>query len=335
MRNSLAALLVLLAAPVAAREPVIDMHLHALSADDQGPPPLSVCTPLDPMPRWDGRGPWEAALVDYFRHPPCRDPVTSPMTDDEVRDRTLAEMRRHNVIGVVNGPTDRLRAWRALAPGRILFGIDPPIASLADAAALRRFAEPLQRTGEATVIGEIPAQYLGIGPDDSRLEGLWTVAETLDLPVALHIGPGPPGAAYLPGMGFQARLSDPLLLESVLLRHRKLRIYVMHAGYPMLERMMALMYVHPQVYVDTGVIVWSQPRAAFYRHLKGLIDAGFGDRIMFGSDQMVWPETIGRSIRVIEQAPFLNRAQKRAILYDNAARFLRLDAATQARHRAM
>jgi predicted TIM-barrel fold metal-dependent hydrolase len=109
----------------------------------------------------------------------------------------------------------------------------------------------------------------------------------------------------------------------------------MHAGYPMLDAMLALMYAHPQVYVDTGVIAWTQPRAAFYRYLRALVEAGFGNRIMFGSDQMIWPEAIGRSIDAIEEAPFLTRAQKRAILYDNAARFLRLDAATIARHRAM
>jgi hypothetical protein len=45
---------------------------------------------------------------------------------------------------------------------------------------------------------------------------------------------------------------------------------------------------------------------------------------MFGSDQMVWPETIEYGIRVIEEAPFLSDQQKRDILYNNAARFLRL-----------
>jgi predicted TIM-barrel fold metal-dependent hydrolase len=39
---------------------------------------------------------------------------------------------------------------------------------------------------------------------------------------------------------------------------------------------------------------------------------------------MVWPETIERSILVIEEAPFLSDEQKRDILYSNAARFLRL-----------
>lgn len=90
-----------------------------------------------------------------------------------------------------------------------------------------------------------------------------------------------------------------------------------------------------QVYVDTGVIVYTQPRPAFYRYLQALVDAGFDKRIMFGSDQMVWPETIERAIAVIDEAPFLSPEQKRDIFYNNAARFLRLDAATLARHQAM
>jgi predicted TIM-barrel fold metal-dependent hydrolase len=89
--------------------------------------------------------------------------------------------------------------------------------------------------------------------------------------------------------------------------------------------MLAVLYAHPQVYVDTGVIVYTQPRAGFYRYLQGLVDAGFGKRVMFGTDQMVWPGVIERSIAVIEEAPFLSASQKRDILYNNAARFLRLD----------
>lgn len=318
-----------------AREPVIDMHLHASRADEQGPPPLSICTPMEPMPRWDGRVPWAEALVAYFKAPPCRDPIVSPMTDDAVRDRTLAEMARHNVIGVVAGPVARLREWRKAAPGRILFGVLPDNDELANAAALTTAVTPLKAAGEAQVLGEVAVQYAGTAPGDRRLEGLWTAGEALDLPVALHVGPGPPGTPYLPGMGYRARLSDPLALEEVLVRHPRLRLSLMHAGYPMLDATLALLYAHPQVYVDTGVIVWTQPRAAFYRYLKALVEAGFGDRIMFGSDQMIWPEAIGRSIRVIEEAPFLTKRQKRAILYDNAARFLRLDAATIRRHHKM
>jgi hypothetical protein len=50
-----------------------------------------------------------------------------------------------------------------------------------------------------------------------------------------------------------------------------------------------------------------------------------GERVMFGS-QMVWPQAINSAIDNIEAAPFLSKKQKRDILYNNAARFLRLRA---------
>jgi hypothetical protein len=50
---------------------------------------------------------------------------------------------------------------------------------------------------------------------------------------------------------------------------------------------------------------------------------------------MIWPGVIEPSIRAIEEAPFLTADQKRAILYDNAARFLRLSDETMARHRSL
>ncbi|MGJ3627768.1 hypothetical protein AB5I41_13740 [Sphingomonas sp. MMS24-JH45] len=107
----LAALVVTIAAATA-REPIIDMHLHASSVDEQGPPPLSICAPLDPIPGWDGTTPWAQALVDYFKHPRCKDPIVSPTEQAEEQRRTLAQMTRHNVIGVVSGgPLERLRQW--------------------------------------------------------------------------------------------------------------------------------------------------------------------------------------------------------------------------------
>jgi uncharacterized protein len=95
------------------------------------------------------------------------------------------------------------------------------------------------------------------------------------------------------------------------------------------------MYAHPQVYGGIGVIVYTQPRPAFYRFLQRIFEAGYGKRVMFGSDHMVWPETIERSIRVIEEAPFLTEEQKRDVLYNNAARFLRLSDEELARQHNM
>jgi uncharacterized protein len=146
------------------------------------------------------------------------------------------------------------------------------------------------------------------------------------------MGPGPPGVIYLGASGYRARLHSALTIEEVLVRHPRLRIYLMHAGYPMLDDLLAVLYAHPQVYVEVGVIVYTQPRPAFYRFLQGIVDAGFGNRVMFGSDQMVWPGVIERAIAVIEEAPFLSEQEKRDILYNNAVRFLRLSEEEIARH---
>jgi uncharacterized protein len=100
----------------------------------------------------------------------------------------------------------------------------------------------------------------------------------------------------------------------------------------MIDDLLAVLWVHPQVHVDLGGIVFGLPRAEFYRYLQRIVDAGFGKRVMFGSDQMVWPGVIERAIQAIEAAPFLSDAQKRDILYNNAARFLRLSEAQIARH---
>ncbi len=164
------------------------------------------------------------------------------------------------------------------------------------------------------------------------MEPYWALAEELDIPVGIHVGPGGPGEFYLGNKNYRARLQSALGMEEVLVRHPKLRVYLMHAGYPMLDDLLALLFSHPQVYVEVSMLVNVEPRAGFYRYLKAVMDAGYGERVMFGSDQMVWPGIIEPGIDAIEKAPFLNARQKRDILYNNAARFLRLSNEQIAKH---
>ena len=85
-----------------------------------------------------------------------------------------------------------------------------------------------------------------------------------------------------------------------------------------------MLMLYPNVYADTGAIDWLLPRPAFHDYLRALVNAGFGKRIMFGSDNMFWPDSIGLAIAGIEAADFLTEDQKRDIFYNNAARFYRL-----------
>lgn len=74
------------------------------------------------------------------------------------------------------------------------------------------------------VLGEITNQYIGIAPDDERMEPYWALAEELDIPVAIHMGEGLPGATFLLAPKYRARLTSPYLLEDVLIRHPRLRV---------------------------------------------------------------------------------------------------------------
>lgn len=316
------------------REPIIDMHLHVRAADYAGENPPPMCAPFEVMPRSDNRdGIYEGMTFD---RQPCADPIPAAASDEKVMRDTLATMDRFNIYGVVSGEPAPLARWIEAAPQRIIPAVDYRLPGTRGSRHVEaRSLEDLRHLhaqGRLRVIGEIMSQYEGVSVDDSRMEPLWSLAEELDVPVAIHMGPGEPGQPYSGG-GYRVALGDPLLLEPVLARHPMLRVSVMHAGYPMADRMRALLFSHPQVYVDIGGIVYTEPRPAFYAFLRELVEAGYGDRIMFGSDQMIWPGIIEPAIRTIEQAPFLTDGQKRDIFYNNAARFLRLSDAEKAAHR--
>ena len=73
------------------------------AADEQGPPPLSMCTPIPSFPAWDQRTPYRLIQMDP-KSRFCKDPVLSPLTDDDLMKQTLAVVERRNVFGVLSGP---------------------------------------------------------------------------------------------------------------------------------------------------------------------------------------------------------------------------------------
>lgn len=316
--------------------PVIDMQLHAESATGRGAPPLAFCLPTRQWPVREPDRSWRETFIEWEKNPTavdpdCDDPIWSPMTDEDLMTETIEVLERRNVIGVTSGPlTER---WYEAAPERIIPSLmfsagtrtSPPVDSV------RAWLE----RGRYAALGEVLNQYVGVTPDDERMAPYWALAEEMDVPVGIHIGSGPPGTPYLGFTEYRARNHSPLALEEVLLRHPDLRVYVQHAGWPMLDDMLALMWTHPQVYVDVGVLSFAFPPAEFYRYLRRLVEAGFGNRVMFGSDQMVWPEAVEIGIDAIEKADFLTDKQKRDILYNNAAHFLRLSEKEILHHHGM
>ena len=281
-------------APTHARPPIIDVHVHAYERDA----------------RWGLRSP----------NPMTARPLTAT-TEQAHMQASLAEMKKHNIVkAVVSNHYPAVSRWHAASPERIIpsYGFDDP--SSPDLEFLRRE----HAAGRLMALGEIAIQYEGIAPDDPRMEPYWALAEELDIPVGLHTGLAPAGTPYTCCPRFRNSLGNPALLEEVLIRHPKLRIYLMHAGYPYLQETIAILHMYPQVYADLGAIDWLRPREEFHAYLGALVRAGLGKRLMFGSDQMIWPEGIGMAVAGIESASFLTAEQKRDIYYNNAVRFFRL-----------
>jgi predicted TIM-barrel fold metal-dependent hydrolase len=262
--------------------------------------------------------------------------VPAARTDEEAIEAYLADMERYNIVLAVGSveDLDLLNKWTVASSGRILEGLLFPeyiipgtntsTVEWPDIDSLRAEFQ----SGNLAVMGEITAQYGGIAANDPRLEPYFALAEELDIPVCIHCGTGPPGAPYGSEPELRAALGYPLFLEDVLVRHPKLRIYIAHAGHPFLAETKALMYLYPNVYADISVLNWVIPREEFYWYLKSLMRSGLGKRLMYGSDQMIWPDAVGMSIESIESADFLTEEQKRDIFYNNAVRFLRLDERT-------
>lgn len=281
--------------------PIIDMHVHAFPASS----PMFGQTHPPTL-----RGKTYAG-------------VSSPA---EQKEQTLAKFREHHIVKAM---VDNGHAWYEDAPETIMIGgAHQPIG------ALRQQYEE----GMLHVIGEMRPFYAGILANDSSQMPYYALAQELDIPVGIHILPGGPNYGFHSGIkmlqGMRTYNAKPQQLEDVLVNYPNLKLYIMHGGWPYVEDVKALMYAHPNVYVDIAVINWILPKEEMYSYLKELITAGFGNRIMYGSDQMVWPQAIDVSIETINSADFLSMEQKEDIFYDNAAEFLGLSEEEIKKHKS-
>lgn len=236
-----------------------------------------------------------------------------------------AALNKYNIYAIASGDDSVLQSMKQKEPKRILPSKLIWSPKAVDMAQLRQ--EIKDKKWDA--IGELLSQYATLPANDPSLDPLYSLAEEMDIPVGIHMGPGPMGAAYIPMFkGYRMSLTHPFYLEDVLIKHPKLRLYVMHAGYPMIDEMLGMLYDFPQLYVGIAAIDWIFPnRKEFYRYLKTLVDAGYEKRILFGSDEMEWPQGIGMAIKNVQEAPFLTESEKRDILFNNAVRFFKLNPA--------
>ena len=282
-----------------------------------------------------------APIIDVHRH------ASWPWSEDApYRGQTLKELDSNGVAVAVLSihDYDDVEGWVGAAPNRFIAGIKIPCP--------RNKAEPRYgcfpasegwadigwiereiRAGRIKAIHELMPSYSGISPANPRLDAYFALAHRYRIPVGIHTqrGPAPGGRHstradpdccpdYDPAMG------NPALLRPVLDRYPGLKIWIQHVGsgrgdygtyWP---ETLALLKDYPGVYVDLSITNGAMPLSQYEETLARLIDAGFEDRIMFGSDNL----PIAPILRRLESMRSISDAQRRKILHDNAARFFGL-----------
>lgn len=305
------------------------MHMHAFPADTRGPPPIEICAPIERWAAWDP-GLEPAKNFDEQVYESCSAPISSPMTNEELLEQTLATMNEYNIIGMLGGRPENFKTWIDRAPDRFIPSLD---LNLRDLNNTPDEILQLANTGSIHAIFELMTQYHGIPANDPELHPIYELAEDLELPVGIHFGQGPPGLAYL-GSGMRASLSSPLLLEEMLLKFPKMRVWVSHGAYPFQDELKAMLLAHPQLRFDVGIYSFILPEAEYHRWLCDFVEAGFSDRIMFGSDSQIWPQAIAIAVDRTNRAPCLGPSDREDIFFNNAAAFLRLSEERIAEHRS-
>jgi len=278
---------------------IIDMHIHSYSNKDFG----------EREPATDHYGTKGAANAESHRI------------------ATFAAFRKFNIVkAVVSGNPESVEDWASKDSAHIVirgilmftpndYGMDTV-----------KF-EQMIKDKDIEIFGETAPYYGGTTISDAVWQPYLRICEKYDIPVAVHTGGGDPGGTYTWSPKARLRLADPYWMEDVLVQYPRLRIYMMHAGgedWP--EHAIRLMAYYPQLYTDLAVLLWVEPNTQRYvkEFLRNAKEAGYLDRIMFGSDQMVWPYAIGKSIQFLNSLTFLTRKEKDDIFYNNAARFLKL-----------
>ena len=257
---------------------------------------------------------------------------------DEHRIASLRFMEKHHVVlGAVSAnqaPETALQildAWEKDLGNKLLRGLFlgkkagyPPVESV----------RTWITSEQIDFLGEMGLQYDGLSPSDPKMFKYYELAQELDVPVGIHTGMSAPETPLRGSPKFRLSLGNPYLLEDLLVRFPRLRIWAMHAGGQYFNEMVTMMKMYPQLYVDVSPFTWLDAGNAelLDRFLRLAKEQGMLDRVMFGSDQMRWPEAIEMAAQRVKSIDYLDEQEKAGILYDNAARFLRLSKGEIANH---
>lgn len=179
--------------------------------------------------------------------------------------------------------------------------------------------------------GELTGIYDGLPFDDPGFMALYELADSASLPVFIHTGIVPESIyGNIPTYAFE--LSNPLYMDEILKKYPEVNFNAAHFGisnridYDFEDDVIEMLKAHENLYVDIGATIWWSKRGARISEafMERAIGEGLEDRILFASDEMVWPDALTAAVNYVKRADFLTDTIKKKILYWNAARYLKL-----------
>ena len=246
-------------------------------------------------------------------------------TSEEKFQEIYKEYRKHNVVkAVISGPWETVELWKSMdVDDRLVAGLlmlDPDMD-------LGQF-ENLLKSRKLQVFGELVPLITGLTLSDPVWDPYLKLCDQYDIPVCVHTGKAVMDASFT-----KARLSlgDPYLIEPVLKKYPNLRVVLCHSGHEWHEHALMLMLSYPRLHSDLAWILWLDANAM--RHARDFLrnakTAGCIDRVLFGTDVGYRAQNaVEKSIVYLNSLDFLTEDEKRDILYNNAVRFLKLDASS-------
>ncbi len=271
---------------------IIDFHVHLAAREHLEPIAAEFCDSF-----WDGRGDWDALLrpqaFDAYLE---REGVDYAVGLPEISPR---------VTGVTTNEYVRERFGRCRR--LILFANLNPWVTPRPDQEVRRLADQGFRGMK------LYPTYQHFYPNARELYPLYAACQELGWPVMVHTG----SSVF---RGAKLKFGDPLFLDEVAVDFPDLTLLMVHGGRGFwYDRAAFLAGLHPNLYLEVSGLP-PKKLLEYFPELERI-----HHKVVFGSD---WPGNPGirANVEAIRRLP-LSEPAKRAILGENAARILGLEAA--------
>jgi len=151
-------------------------------------------------------------------------------------------------------------------------------------------------------------------PNDKKLRPVYELAEEFNVPVMIHTGDTFSAKGKL-------RFSHPLNIDEIAVDFPGVNIIICHLGNPWFRDTMEVVYKNANVYTDISGLVLGDFTDRFERYMSKqfqemMLYGVEPEKVLFGTD---WPISSMESyLRFMEELK-ITPAEKRKIMYDNAA----------------